>query len=165
INQSDLAEVVARTEVGQVDAFARDRGFPGFDDEEGGGAGALHDDGLTLGEGAQLEQAGDLLGLPAVHISEELDALQGGNGGARMAVRLRPAWRSRTWRERSRRKWSGTTRPATTASPRPQLASIKRSSAPVTGFSVNMTPAAVGLRSVWTTTPTLGRVNLPTRWR
>src|SRR5215471_14110319 len=40
-----------------------------------------------------------------------------------------------------------------------------RSSAPVIGFSVNMTPAAVGLRSLWTTTPTLGRVNRPTRWR
>ncbi len=86
-------------------------------------------------------------------------------GSERIAMRLRPALRSSTWPARSRRKWSGTTRPATTASPRPQLASIKRSSAPVTGFSVNMTPAAAGLRSVWTTTPTLGRVNRPTRWR
>src|SRR5262249_33378516 len=31
--------------------------------------------------------------------------------------------------------------------------------------SVNMTPATVGLRSVWTTTPTLGLLNRPTRWR
>ena len=57
------------------------------------------------------------------------------------------------------------TRPATTASPSPQLASITRSSAPVTGFCVNMTPAASGSSSDWTTTPTLGRVNRPTRWR
>ena len=28
-----------------------------------------------------------------------------------------------------------------------------------------MTPATVGFSSVWTTTPTLGRVNKPTRWR
>ena len=55
--------------------------------------------------------------------------------------------------------------PATTASPSPQLASITRSSTPVTGFLVNMTPALSGSRSAWTTTPTLGRVNRPTRWR
>ena len=66
-------------------------------------------------------------------------------GSERMAMRLRPALRSSTWPERSRRKWSGTTRPATTASPRPQLASIRRSSAPVTGCSVNITPATVGV--------------------
>ena len=82
-----------------------------------------------------------------------------------MAMRLRPALRSNTWPERSMRKWSGTTRPATTASPRPQLASIMRSSAPVIGFSVNITPAVVGLSSVWMTTPTLGLVKRPTRWR
>src|ERR671916_2673395 len=55
--------------------------------------------------------------------------------------------------------------PATTASPRPQLASITRSSTPVTGFLVNMTPAVSGLRSAWTTTPTLGRRKRPTRCR
>ena len=63
------------------------------------------------------------------------------------------------------RKWSGITRPATTASPRPQLASITRSSAPLIGFRVNITPALSGSRSSWTTTPTLGRVKRPTRWR
>src|SRR6266516_8130175 len=55
--------------------------------------------------------------------------------------------------------------PATTASPSPQLASITRSSTPVTGFLVNMTPAVSGSSSDWTTTPTLGRVNRPTRCR
>ena len=47
----------------------------------------------------------------------------------------------------------------------PQLASMTRSSSPVTGFLVNITPAATGSSSFWTTTPTLGRVNLPMRWR
>src|SRR5574337_1031288 len=55
--------------------------------------------------------------------------------------------------------------PATTASPSPQLASITRSSTPVTGFFVNMTPAESGSRSAWTTTPTLGREKRPTRCR
>jgi len=44
---------------------------------------SLHDDGLALREGALLEQAGDLLGLPPVHIGEELDAPEGGYGVAR----------------------------------------------------------------------------------
>ncbi len=42
---------------------------------------------------------------------------------------------------------------------------MTRSSAPVTGFWVNMTPAAAGSSNDCTTTPTLGRVNRPTRWR
>jgi len=45
--------------------------------------GALPDDGLTLREATLLEQAGDLLGLPPVHVGEKLDALQGGHGVAR----------------------------------------------------------------------------------
>ena len=57
------------------------------------------------------------------------------------------------------------TRPATTTSPRPQLASIMRSSAPVTGFRVKSTPAASGSSSDCTTTAMLGRVNSPTRFR
>ena len=40
---------------------------------------------------------------------------------------------------------SGITRPATTTSPSPQLASITRSSAPLIGFCVNITPAHVGV--------------------
>ena len=63
------------------------------------------------------------------------------------------------------RKLSGITIPATTASPSPQLASIIRSSAPVTGFCVNITPAVSGSSSTWTTTATLGRVKSPTRLR
>src|SRR5208283_366756 len=83
VDQGDLAEVVARAECGDVNAFARDRGLPGVDDEEGGAPGALHNHGLALLEGSFLEQAGDLLGLPPVHPGEELDALKGGNGVAR----------------------------------------------------------------------------------
>src|SRR5439155_25896533 len=37
----------------------------------------------ALREGGLLEQAGDLLGLPPVHIGEELDAPEGGHGVAR----------------------------------------------------------------------------------
>ena len=48
---------------------------------------------------------------------------------------------------------------------RNQLASIMRSSAPVIGFRVNMTPAASGVNSRCTTTAMLGRVNRPTRLR
>ena len=43
------------------------------------------------------------------------------------------------------RKWSGITRPATTASPSPQLASIMRSSAPVTGFCGEHHAGGVGV--------------------
>ncbi len=75
---------------------------------------------------------------------------------------LYPAWRSRTWPWRLRQTWSGITRPATTASPRPQLASITRSSAPLMGWRVNSTPAVSGVSSFCTTTPTLGRENSPT---
>ncbi len=57
------------------------------------------------------------------------------------------------------------TRPETTASPRPQLASIMRSSAPVIGLRVNITPAVSGWSSDCTTTPTLGRANTPSRLR
>src|SRR6476620_2890022 len=57
------------------------------------------------------------------------------------------------------------TRPETTASPSPQLASITRSSAPLIGFWVNITPATSGSRSDCTTTPTLGRTNWPFFWR
>src|SRR5216684_490049 len=93
VDQGDLAEVVARAEGGEFDAFARDHGLPGIDDEEGGAPGAFHDDGLALRETAFLEQATDLFGLPAVHAGEELDPLEGGNGiargtGRRPAVRL-----------------------------------------------------------------------------
>ena len=38
-------------------------------------------------------------------------------------------------------------------------------SAPVTGWRVNITPAASGSSSDWTTTPTLGRWKSPTFWR
>ena len=57
------------------------------------------------------------------------------------------------------------TSPATTASPSPQLASIIRSSAPVIGLRVNITPALSGSSSTCTTTATLGRVKSPTRLR
>ena len=57
------------------------------------------------------------------------------------------------------------TRPETTASPRPQLASIIRSSAPVIGFRVNITPAVSGCSSDCTTTPTLGLAKTPSRLR
>ena len=43
--------------------------------------------------------------------------------------------------------------------------SITRSSAPLIGFCVNITPAVSGASSAWTTTPTLGRSNRPVRWR
>ena len=66
-----------------MDAFARDRGLPGVDEKEGGASGALQDDCLAFREGAFLEEAGDLLGLPPVHIGEELDAPEGGHGVAR----------------------------------------------------------------------------------
>ena len=63
------------------------------------------------------------------------------------------------------RNVSGITRPATTTSPRPQLASINCSSSPVIGFFVNITPAASGSSSDCTTTPMLGRAKRPTRLR
>ena len=66
---------------------------------------------------------------------------------------------------RATRYVSGITSPATTASPRPHAASTRHSSAPVIGFWVNITPATSGASSDCTTTPTLGRVNNPTRWR
>src|SRR5262245_30200686 len=83
VDQGDFAEVVARAEGGGLDSFARDCGFPGVDEEEGGAARAFHDDGLALFEGPHLEQPGDLLSLPPVHIGEELDALEGSYGVAR----------------------------------------------------------------------------------
>ena len=42
---------------------------------------------------------------------------------------------------------------------------MTRSSAPLIGFWVNITPALSGARSDWITTPMLGRVNSPTRLR
>ncbi len=87
------------------------------------------------------------------------------SGSLRIATFFRPGTVSSTFPSRSRRKWSGITRPATTASPRPQLASITRSSAPLIGLRVNMTPAHSGSSSDMTTTPTLGRRNSPTRCR
>ena len=78
IDQGDFAEVVARTKGGELDAFARDRGVARVDEEEGGAARSLHDDCLALPELAFLEEAGDLLSLPTVHVGEELDPLEGG---------------------------------------------------------------------------------------
>ena len=63
IYQGYLAEVLAAAERSEVDAFTRNAGFSGFDDEEGGAARALHDDGLALRKPTLLEQACDLLGL------------------------------------------------------------------------------------------------------
>jgi hypothetical protein len=63
------------------------------------------------------------------------------------------------------RNVSGITLPDTTTSPSPHAASTSRSSACVIGFWVNMTPAVSAARSDCTTTPTLGRVNNPTRCR
>src|SRR6185369_1559826 len=83
VDQGNLAKVVARAEGGEMDAFAGDRCFPGVDEEEGGASGSFHDDRFALLEGTYLEQAGDLLGLPSVHIGEELDALEGGHRVAR----------------------------------------------------------------------------------
>src|SRR5262249_24906069 len=75
VNEGDLTEMIARPQFAYLSAFAGDGRFPGFDKEEGRGSGTLHDDGLALGEGAYLEQAGNLLSLSSVHISEELHAL------------------------------------------------------------------------------------------
>ena len=80
-------------------------------------------------------------------------------------MRFSPAVRSSTVPSRATRYVSGITSPATTASPRPHAASTRLSSAPVTGFCVNITPATSGASNDCTTTPTLGRVNNPTRWR
>jgi hypothetical protein len=87
------------------------------------------------------------------------------SAAARIAIFLKPGVRSRIAPARSIRNVSGITRPATTTSPRPQLASIMRSSAPVIGFCVNITPAESGFSSDWTTTPMLGRAKRPTRLR
>jgi hypothetical protein len=80
VDKGDLAEVVAWAEGSELNTFARDGCLPGVYDEKHGAPCALHDDCLALLEGAFLEQAGDLLGLPSVHPGEELDALKGSNG-------------------------------------------------------------------------------------
>src|SRR5215208_5869112 len=80
VDQGDFAEIVARAKRGKVNTFARDLGLPGIDEKEGGTPRTLHNDGLALFEGTLLEQAGDLLGLPPVHIGEELDAPECGHG-------------------------------------------------------------------------------------
>ena len=79
IDQRDLAEIIAGTERGELDALARDLGFARIDEEEGGGARAFHDDGFALGEAALFQELGDLLGLPAIHVGEEIDALERGH--------------------------------------------------------------------------------------
>ena len=82
-----------------------------------------------------------------------------------MATFLNPGRRSSTSPDRCTRKLSGMTLPERRPRPTPSFASITRSSAPVTGFWVNMTPATSGSSSACTTTPTLGRWNRPTRCR
>ena len=74
-------------------------------------------------------------------------------------IRLSP---SRRWRIAplllSTTKWSGLTAPETTASPSPGLASITVSCrVPVTGFAVNITPAAVASIIRCTTTASVTR--------
>src|SRR3954451_20444251 len=83
----------------------------------------------------------------------------------RIANFFNPGRRSSTSPARDIRNVSGITRPATTASPNPQAASIIRSSAPVIGLRVNITPAQSGDINDCTTTPTLGRVKTPSRLR
>src|SRR3954447_15956132 len=83
----------------------------------------------------------------------------------RIANFFNPGRRSSTSPDRDKRNVSGMTRPATTASPSPHAASIIRSSAPVIGFRVNITPAQSGDSNDCTTTPTLGRVKTPSRLR
>ncbi|MEH2565190.1 hypothetical protein V1289_004817 [Bradyrhizobium sp. AZCC 2289] len=63
VDQGDLAEVLTRAEGSEVDAFARNLSLSRGDDEEGGAARPLHDDGLALCKAPFLEQTGDLLGL------------------------------------------------------------------------------------------------------
>src|SRR3954467_6434575 len=85
--------MLAGAERRQVDAFARNfclsRGY----DEESGAPRAFHDDSFALSKSPFLEQTGDLLGLPAIHTGEELDALEGSDGIAWRA-RGRPALRT-----------------------------------------------------------------------
>src|SRR5215212_4481670 len=82
VDQRDFAEIVAGAKRGKVNTFARDPGLPGIDEKEGSTPRTLHNDGLALFEGTLLEQAGNLLGLPPVHIGKELDAPEGGHGVA-----------------------------------------------------------------------------------
>ena len=96
---------------------------------------------------------------------ETISSMVPPSAAARIAIFFTPGVRSRTAPVRSMRKLSGITRPATTTSPSPQLASMSRSSVLLIGFCVKSTPATAGSRSDWTTTPTLGRVKRPTRWR
>src|SRR5919197_9773 len=71
-------------------------------------------------------------------------------GSVRIAVSFRPCLRSSTSPVRLSRKRSGVTRPWTTDSPSPHVASIRRSSAPFTGFRVNSTPETSASTSRWT---------------
>src|SRR5262245_50119631 len=80
VDQRDLTEVIARAEGGEFDALARDPGLPGVDEEEGGTTGTLHDHSLALREAAFLEEAGNLLRLPAIHAGHGLDPLDGSHG-------------------------------------------------------------------------------------
>src|SRR5262249_47654979 len=89
VDQGSLTEVVTRAEGGELYAFAGNRGLSGVDQEKGGASGAFHDHGLALGEGPDLEQASDLLGLPAIHVCEELNALECGDRVARRRARRR----------------------------------------------------------------------------
>ena len=79
VDQGDLAEMLARAERREVDAFARNFCLSGGYDEEGGAPRAFHDDSFALRKSPFLEQTGDLLGLPPIHAGEELDALEGGD--------------------------------------------------------------------------------------
>src|SRR5262245_6759268 len=90
VNQSDFAEVIARTKRSDLDAFVGDGGTAGIDEEEGRAARAFHDDGFSFRKWPHLEQTRNLFCLSAVKISEELHALEGGDRvGRRRAGRRR----------------------------------------------------------------------------
>ncbi|MCZ7687132.1 MAG: hypothetical protein M5U28_53680 [Sandaracinaceae bacterium] len=74
---------------------------------------------------------------------------------------MSPTTCSRTAPPRERRARSGVTSPDTTASPRPQVPSITRSSDPSTGLRVKSTPAQSGAIMRCTTTATRGSPATP----
>ena len=88
VDQGDLTEVVAPLQGRSLGAADRDRRLAGVDQEEGGTARALADDGLSLREPAHLEQARDLLDLGAVELGEERHALERLDGVARHRLGL-----------------------------------------------------------------------------
>ena len=83
------------------------------------------------------------------------------SGPSRSAMSFSPVVHSRMTPSGDSRYWSGVTWPLTTISPRPQLASISRSRAPVTGCRVKSTPATSEATISWSTTAIRGAGSRP----